>query len=37
MEEMTANLIANYGVLGMIAIVFFRGYYEDKKELSSVG
>ncbi len=31
MEEMTANLIANYGVLGMIAIVFFRGYYEDKK------
>ena len=31
MEEMTINLIANYGVLGMIAFVFFRGYYEDKK------
>lgn len=32
MEEMTMNILANYGVLGLIAIVFFRGYFEDKKK-----
>ena len=31
MEDATFNLLANYGVLGLIAIVFFRGYFEDKK------
>ena len=32
MEELTMNLLANYGVLGLIAVVFFRGYFEDKKK-----
>ena len=32
MEEITMNILANYGVLGLIAIVFFRGYFEDKKK-----
>lgn len=31
MEDVTFNILANYGVLGLIAIVFFRGYFEDKK------
>ena len=31
MEDAAFNLLANYGVLGLIAIVFFRGYFEDKK------
>lgn len=32
MEQQITNLLANYGVLGIIAVVFFRGYFDDKKK-----
>lgn len=32
MEQAVVNVVANYGVLGIIFLVFIKSYYEDKKE-----